>query len=214
MRGVMRTKAEPQAPPALPRPPAEVNEDDVYAGVYERDTDVRYEYLDGRLFVREAASLRHEQIFSFLNALFRVYCEERGGALAIGSHYAMRLDARWSPEPDLLVLRPERRHLAGPKRLEGPADLVIEIVRESDPGYDVRLKLPRYRQARVPEIWTIDPLAQLLRMEVWEPNGYRLETLSGGRLAPTVLPGFWLDLAWLWQDPPPSVLACLRQILA
>jgi len=28
-----------------------------------------------------------------------------------------------------------------------------------------------------------------------------------------VLPGFWIEVAWLWQEPLPSTLACLRQIL-
>jgi hypothetical protein len=28
-----------------------------------------------------------------------------------------------------------------------------------------------------------------------------------------VIPGFWLDVEWLWQDRLPSTLACLRQIL-
>src|ERR1700719_83214 len=113
-----------------------------------------------------------------------------------------------------MVVRPERRHLAGRRRLEGPADLVIEIVRESDPGYDVRLKLPRYREARVPEIWTIDPYGQSMRVEVWKPEGYRTEIVSSGRLAPTVIPGFWLDVSWLWQDPLPPAMACLRPVLA
>jgi Uma2 family endonuclease len=123
----------------------------------------------------------------------------------------MRLDPRWSPEPDLLVVREERRHLMGPQRLEGPADLVIEI---ASPGrIDIRKKLPRYHEARLPEIWIVDPYARSIRVDTLESGGYQTRTFTSGVLASAVVPGFWIDVAWLWQDTLPSTLSCLRQIL-
>jgi Uma2 family endonuclease len=124
----------------------------------------------------------------------------------------MRLDPKWSPEPDLLVVREERRHLMGPQRLEGPADLVIEI---ASPGrLDLRKKLPRYHEARLPEIWIVDPYARSIRVDTFEGGAYRTRTHTDGRLGSAVLPGFWIDVAWLWQNPLPGSLSCLRQILA
>jgi Uma2 family endonuclease len=138
-----------------------VTEDEFYSA----GEDCGWEYLDGRL-VMLPASDRHQDLFSFLMALLRTFLDERGGAVVRGSRYPMRLDERWSPEPDLLVVREARRHLLGPQRLEGPADLVIEIASD-----------------------------------------------GSGRLSSLVLPGFWIEASWLWQDPLPSTLACLRQIL-
>ncbi|HXM71445.1 MAG TPA: Uma2 family endonuclease [Thermoanaerobaculia bacterium] len=124
----------------------------------------------------------------------------------------MRLDPKWSPEPDLLVVRAERRHLMAPQRLEGPADLVIEI---ASPGrLDLRKKLPRYHQARLPEIWIVDPYARSIRVDTLEAGGYQTRTQAAGPLHSAVLPRFWIDVAWLWQDPLPAPLSCLRQILA
>jgi Uma2 family endonuclease len=145
--------------------------------------------------------------------LLRAYLEERQGGVVRGSRYPMRLDERWSPEPDLLVVREERRHLLTPQRLEGPADLVIEIASEGDPNLDAREKLPRYQQAGIPEIWLIDPFAQAILAAVRDEGGYRAERQREGRLASRVLPGFWLDVAWLWQEPLPPTLVCLKQIL-
>lgn len=48
----------------------------------------------------------------------------------------MRLDARWSPEPDVLVVTEAHRDRIGPQRLDGPADLVIEIASDGDRGLD------------------------------------------------------------------------------
>jgi Uma2 family endonuclease len=125
----------------------------------------------------------------------------------------MRLDERWSPEPDLLVVRKERRHLVGPQRLEGPADWVIEIASEGDPGFDAREKLPRYREAGIPEIWLIDPFERKVLVERKSESGYTRAEQATGRLESTVVPGFWIDVSWLWQGELPSTLSCLRQLL-
>jgi Uma2 family endonuclease len=177
------------------------------------DEDADWEYLDGRLLMHSPASDRHEDLFRFLLTLLSAYLDERGGGVVRGSRYPMRLDERWSPEPDLLVVRDSRRHLLTPRRLEGPADLVIEIASESDPSLDEREKLPRYRQAGVEEVWLVDPFAKRLMASVRGGSGYAARTLATGRLEASALPGFWIEVAWLWRDRLPSTVACLREIL-
>lgn len=175
--------------------------------------DSEWEYLDGKL-VMSPASDRHEDLFSFLLTLLRTYLDERGGGVVRGSRYPMRLDERWSPEPDLLVVLEERRHLITPKRLEGPADLVVEIASEGDPQFDIREKLPRYQAAGVPEIWLIDPFEEQVQVHRRDPTGYESTVVDSGRLDSAVVSGFWIDAGWLWQDDLPSTLACVREILA
>ena len=182
--------------------------------------DSDWEYLDGRIVMHSPASNEHEDIFCFLLTLIRNFLGERGGAVVRGSRYPMRLDERWSPEPDILVVREERQSLMTKQRLEGPADLVIEIASESDPTLDVREKLPRYREAGIDEIWMVDPFAQTVRADRGSPgtggaspDSYSSETLTEGRLESSVLPGFWIDVGWLWQEDLPPTLSCARQIL-
>ncbi|HVS01596.1 MAG TPA: Uma2 family endonuclease [Thermoanaerobaculia bacterium] len=179
---------------------------------YALAEDSAWEYLDGRL-VLSPASDRHEDLFAFLLTLLRGYLDERGGGVVRGSRYPMRLDERWSPEPGLLVVREERLHVMGRQRLEGPADLVIEIASEGDPQLEVREKLPRYRQARIPEIWLVDPFAERIHCERLADGEYEALALASGRLSSTVVPGFWIEASWLWQEELPSTLACLRGIL-
>src|SRR6266545_6479682 len=142
------------------------------------DEDSDWEYLDGRLFMHSPASDRHEDLFSFLLTLIRGYLDERKGAVVRGSRYPMRLDPRWSPEPDILVVSDRKRHLMTPQRLEGPADMVIEIASESDPGLDYREKLPRYRQAGIEEIWLIDPFKDQIWVETKTDEGYHTNMVS------------------------------------
>jgi Uma2 family endonuclease len=208
-----------------------VSEDLFYAIA---DEDSPYEYLDGTMVIREPSSYLQENLFSFLLTILRQFIEMRGLGVALGSRYAMRLDEKWSPEPDILVVREERRHLMTRLRLEGVADLVIEIQSPTTARYDLRMKLPRSRQAGVPEIWLVDPRNNVVRVdtarstapadqanlattELPEPvppaPAYDSQTLAAGRLRSTAVPGFWIDVEWLWQQPLPPTLDCLRQIL-
>jgi Uma2 family endonuclease len=210
-------EGNPRAPLVIPG----VSEEEYYA----LDHDIRYQYLGGDL-VKEPVGILHDGLNYFIAALLKEYVDAREapgvGALVTMSGFPMRLDPKWSPQPDVMVVRKERRHLVSRQRLEGPADLAIEIASYSHPRIDLKRKLPRYRQARVPEIWMIEPYAKFVQVEVLCADGphaeaagtYETRTVSSGRLTTAALAGFWLEVAWLWQEPLPSVLTCLRQILA
>jgi Uma2 family endonuclease len=186
-----------------------ISEDEFYRLEGE---DSGWEYLDGTL-VMTPASNRHEDLFSFLLTLLRAFLDVRGGGVVRGSRYPMRLDERWSPEPDLLVVGEEKRRRLTPQRLEGPADLVVEIASDSDPGFDAREKLPRYREAGIPEIWIVNPIDETVRVETLAGDGYRSSSLTAGRLESRVVPGFWIEVEWLWGEELPSTFACLQRIL-
>ena len=177
------------------------------------DEDSNWEFLDGRIVMHSPASYQHEDLFSFLHFLIRGFLDVKGGGVVLGSRYPMRLDAEWSPEPDLLFVRDSRRHLMMPKYLDGPADLAIEIASESDPRLDLREKLPRYRAAGIEEIWLVDPFTHSVRVEAKGADDYAARALSLGRFDSLVLPGFWFYAEWLWQTPLPSAMRCLQQIL-
>jgi len=205
-----------------------VTEEEFYS---EQGEDSPYQFLGGELVVREPASEVHEDLGGFLIVVTRIAFEERGGGVVLGGRYPMRLDPKWSPEPDVMVVGEERRHRIGPQRLEGPADLVIEVASPSDVMRALRLKLPRYHQARIPEIWVIDPWLGSVRAEVLEVQNapesqetpaidethrtptYRSRDVTAGRLCSAVFPWFWIDVSWLWQKPLPPTLGCVRQIL-
>lgn len=185
-----------------------LNEDDYYA----LGADSPFEFLDGRL-VMCPSSYQQEDMGGLLSFLFRGWLDERGGGVALGSRYPMRLDPRWSPEPDLLVVTDARRDRLMPTRLEGPADLVIEIASDGDPRLDEREKRPRYHQAQIPEMWWISPQTRTVRVDQLDGAAYRTQRLAEGRLDSAVLPGFWVEVGWLWQEPLPSSMTCLRTIL-
>jgi Uma2 family endonuclease len=210
-------KVDAETPAAM-----RVNEEVFYSEEYEGSP---YEYLGGELVVCEPVSTLHDDLGGFLYSLMRNIFEERGDGLVKGSQFPMRLDPKWSPEPDVMVVRAENVHRIGAQRIEGPADLVIEVASPGDVRRALRLKLPRYRQARIPEIWVVDPYARSVRVETLQETGtaktselpetpaYHSRVVTAGRLDSAVFPGFWIDVSWLWRQPLPHTLGCVRQIL-
>ena len=196
-------------PPYLVVKP-DMSEEDFYRLAGE-DSD--WEYLDGRIVVHSPASNRHEDIFRFLFLLLGSWLDRKGGGILRGSRYPMRLDPLWSPEPDLMVIREERKALLGEHRLEGPADLAVEIVSKSDSHLIYKEKLPRYREAGIPEIWIVDPLRCEVLVDRLASGVRESRTVTAGPVASTAVPGFRIEAEWLWAAELPAVHDCLIRIL-
>jgi Uma2 family endonuclease len=96
--------------------------------------------------------------------------------------------------------------------IDGIADVVVEIVSPESDARDYADKLTEYEAAGVPEYWLIDPQRQQAVIHVLDADlRYRRAPLDGqGRLVSTVLPGFALAPAQLWQDTYPGSVTIVR----
>ena len=77
--------------------------------------------------------------------------------------------------PDLLFFSNERVGLIGPKAMEGPPDLAVEVISPSSVTTDRKDKFGEYRRAGVAHYWIVDPAPQTF-------EGF---SLRGGRYVPT-----------------------------
>lgn len=59
--------------------------------------------------------------------------------------------------PDLLYFSADRVHLIGPKAMEGPPDLCVEVISPSSGTIDRRDKFEQYARGEVPFYWIVDP---------------------------------------------------------
>jgi Uma2 family endonuclease len=180
---------------------------------YEKaaDEDSRLELLDGVLIMHSPASVHHEHLFWFLGSLLRGYVEAKRLGRVFGSRTPMVLDDERRFEPDLLFVSDRNLARLGEVALSGPADLLIEILSPATRDYDLGEKRQAYADGHVPEYWVVDPQARLILVD--RPAGQRVLELASGRLESPNLPGFWLEVGWLWQDPLPEAGRCLAQIL-
>ncbi|MFZ1755244.1 MAG: Uma2 family endonuclease [Caldilineaceae bacterium] len=178
--------------------------------------DRKAELIDGVMIMPSPPLVIHERMQGFLSTLLRMYVEERTLGEVFGSRTAVELERFYAPEPDILFISTDRLHIVGEKGILGAPDFVIEILSASTAQNDRGSKMRAYERAGVREYWLIDP---------YGPAGSEFCQLQEGRFRPhassaegilnsATVPGFWIDLNWLWADRDyPSVRQALDTIL-
>jgi Uma2 family endonuclease len=177
------------------------------------DEDTLAEWVDGEVIMASPANLKHQLIGTFLIHLLRAYTEVLELGVVLSPPFQMKL-ASSGREPDLIFLTTAHRDRLRPTYLDGPADLVVEIVSPESIGRDRGDKFYEYERAGIPEYWVIDPETE--RAEFWQLDAqgkYQLVPAdAAGAYHSRALPGFWLRVAWLWQQPLPSVDDVLLEV--
>jgi Uma2 family endonuclease len=171
--------------------------------------------IDGVIYIAPPEDTDTNQLFLWLIGLMDLFVKQKRLGQVFGSRVAFRLDEGNSPEPDIAFVRKERKHLVQRGHVAGPPDLAVEIVSPESVDRDYGAKREQYRRAGVAEYWIVDEMEQtvtLLHLDARQR--YREVRPRNGRLHSRVLPGFWIDPEWLWQDPRPGLIDVFQQILA
>jgi Uma2 family endonuclease len=178
------------------------------------EEDIRAELIDGVMIVHSPVSPRHDVVSDFVRGLLRIFTRRRRLGLATGPDVLVRLARSRKFCPDAFFFAQARVPRPLPmKEFEGPPDLVLEVLSPHNRDHDLNVKRPAYRKAGVGEIWLIDPEAEEVLIDRKQKRGYRTTQLGEGRLESIAVPGFWIDLAWLWQDEMPDDWECLNLLL-
>jgi Uma2 family endonuclease len=174
------------------------------------DEDTLAEWVDGEVVMYSPASDEHQNLVGFLEALLRLYVEERDLGIVRSAPFQVKLER--GREPDLVFLAKAHLERLQENRIEGAADLVVEVISPESVGRDRGEKFYEYEAGGVSEYWLIDPLRKWAEFYRRSELGLYEPAFSGrtGVYHSEVVPGFWLRVEWLWQ--PPRVLAALREL--
>lgn len=170
------------------------------------DEDTLAEWVDGEVIMTSPASVRHQDIVNFLVGVLSAFVRIHKLGRILDGPFQMKL-ARSGREPDLLYVSPHHMERLKPTFLDGPADLVVEVVSPESMGRDRGDKFYEYQEARIPEYWLIDPQTEQCEFYQLDAKGryHAVPPDTDGIYRSAVLPGIWLRESWLWQDPPPSI---------
>lgn len=116
------------------------------------DDGHRYELVDGTLLVSPGPVPLHQLVVS---RLLRVLSTGTpAGVEVLSAPLDVRLADDTQVQPDLLVAL---RSDFGPKRIEAPPMLVVEVLSPSTRLIDLNLKRARYERAGIASYWVVDP---------------------------------------------------------
>lgn len=178
------------------------------------DEDTFAEWVDGEVVWMSPVSKEHDSLRVFLLTLIESIVQVHGLGEVHGEPFQMKTGPTLpGRSPDILFISSERVSRIRKTYLEGPADVVIEIVSPESRQRDCVDKLGEYEQGGVREYWLLDqPLGQARFHALDDDGRYQLLPIDeDGVFQSRVLPDVRLKIEWLWQGPRPTVLDILRE---
>ncbi|MCC6179809.1 MAG: Uma2 family endonuclease [Chloroflexi bacterium] len=165
------------------------------------DDGNRYEVIDSELYVNPAPGWRHQRTVGALYRVVSTWVVEYALGEIVPAPTGVVLDEGTGVEPDILFISNQRRSLISERGVEGPPDLVVEVLSPGTATYDRGIKLRRYAAAGIPHYWIVDPIERVLEERVLGDDGYRLIGTSGASdtFRPVLFPGLEIALDDLWQ---------------
>jgi Uma2 family endonuclease len=170
------------------------------------------EWVNGEVVPMPPISDEHDDVSALLLSLLLHFVQHH--KLGIVKHDPFQM--RTGPDlpgraPDIFYVSKRNRRRVQRTFLDGPADLVIEIISPDSRTIDRVEKFREYEQGGVREYWLIDP--ERRRAEFYRrgrDGRFRPIPLDDdGIFRSTVLKGLWLEVDWLWLRPP--LMAVLKE---
>ena len=194
----------PDAPPKI-----------TYEEFLERYDGVHEEWVDGEVELMSPVSDLHQEVSGFLLRVISEFVEAHQlGKVRYESFQMKLITTPRGREPDILFVANEHVSWLKPNYLDGPADLVIEIVSPDSIERDRVRKFAEYQGGGVREYWLIDPLTRDASFFLLDDQG-RYQPIPAdaeGLYRSVRLPGFWLRVDWLWQSPSPLMSTMRREL--
>ncbi|MER3473794.1 MAG: hypothetical protein C4335_07115 [Armatimonadota bacterium] len=169
------------------------------------DEDTWAEWVDGEIILMSPVSLEHSNLHAFLLTILRLYVSFGQLGAVYSEPFQMKTGADLpGRSPGLLFVSQQHLHRLQPTYLDGPADLVVEIISPDSEARDRVHKFAEYERGGVREYWLIDPQKWLAEFYLLSEEGKYLLQVKGdsGEYHSTVVEGFWLRIEWLWSPLP------------
>lgn len=174
------------------------------------EEDRNHEIIDGALYEKDAAHVRHGSAQFEFGALLTPYRRKAGGRGPGGWWFAMETECFLAPDqiykPDVAGWRRERLpELPEKWPVRVVPDWVCEIL-STNKRHDLVEKKRGYHRATVGHYWIVDPVDHTLTVHRWHEDGY-LEVLvaeRGETVRAEPFDAIELFVGVLFGDDPPD----------
>lgn len=133
----------------------------------------RWELVEGEFYVTPAPTSMHQTVSRRLQFQLMQQLELPGIAYVFDAPFDVLLADTTVVQPDLVVIKKERKHLITERGLEGVPNLIVEIVSPSTKGQDEFLKRSTYAKFGVAEYWLVHPDHGWVDVLGLEEGGYK-----------------------------------------
>ena len=163
------------------------------AGVFGEDD--RVELVDGEIVNMAAIGSYHAGCVMCLNTLFT---QKAGDKVFVNVQNPLQLDAISVFQPDLAILLPRDDFYMNSHPTPKDVLLIVEVS-DSSVDYDRNVKIPRYAQVGVPEVWQVNLVYGFIdKFSDLDPENVRYRSVirysRGQGIVPTQLPDVTLEV--------------------
>jgi Uma2 family endonuclease len=170
----------------------------------------RAEWVDGEVFEVSPENLEHAGLGGFLHRLLAEFAERRGEGVVLTGFLMKTGPGLPARVPDVLFVAAGRTSRLRDTYLDGPADLVVEVISPESVERDRETKRREYERGGVREFWLVDPLRRHASLLTLDGGRFRaVPAEPDGRLASRILPGFWIRPEWLFAPRRPRLAEVL-----
>jgi Uma2 family endonuclease len=136
------------------------------------DDGKRYELIEGELFVSPSPSTRHQLVSVRIVTELEQALGKTGLATVFHAPTDLLLANTTVVVPDLVIVGAARASIITRRALEGPPDVVVEILSPSSVDRDGYIKRRLYEKFAIPEYWLIDPEEDLVTVHRLDEGTY------------------------------------------
>lgn len=127
------------------------------------EDQTRYEIIDGELFETPSPTAAHALAIAALVQLLLPVLSRLGGRW-LTAPLDVFFPGADPVQPDLLVLLPDSRARVVRRGIEGPPDLLVEVLSPSNRAHDQVRKRDLYARGGVREYWIVDPEGRVIEV--------------------------------------------------
>jgi Uma2 family endonuclease len=192
------------------RSPVRMSEQE-YVRLYPESKDT--EWCAGEVVIKMPIQDIHDILQRVIASTLEILVTKKRLGKVRGPSFTMRLPEKPSRrDPDILFIASDNPSTYSPTLLDGPADLIVEIISPESVDRDYIVKFQEYEAGGVREYWIIDPKNLSVVAYVRNAETKRFEPIpaddAGVRRSKTI-DGFWLSSKLIYTDPPPTALDLL-----
>jgi Uma2 family endonuclease len=160
----------------------------------------RHELIDGELVVTPVPIMKHQRVSS--NVVYAL--EDHVRQHNLGEVHTAPTGIRLADDnlliPDVSYVSRERLGIIGEKTIDGPPDLVVEILSPGTRRRDVGVKRDLYARFRVAEYWIVEPDARSVTVLTLAGDRYEdIPASADGTVRSLVLPELHLALEAVFE---------------
>ncbi len=206
--------------PSIARPSLRMSEDEfvVWAG-----DATSAEWVYGEVVLKMPVEENHDEIQRLIASVIEQIARRRRLGKVRGPEFTTRLTLGGRTvrrDPDVMFVGNDKLPNMHPTKLEGPVDLVVEIVSPDSEFGDFNEKYLEYEEAGVGEYWIVNPLSKQVHLFVRDAktnqpktNSFaRREPDADGRFRSQVIDGLWFHPDDLFAAERTDVVTLLKRI--